>query len=243
MYGTKAGLETPLSNTLRNFIQALPLKNPVGDNFSEIDKKVQYQDWLNQQAYDPHDRPSAQQQQLGLFKEAIWHYTAQGSGTLSNVTYHLVKDQVDQLGIFDPVSIKQAKMLVSAIREGPVIEEDLFRGVRLPRTQAQDLMNLKLGDTVEMPGIKSFSLDRWTADKFAAAYGEEIQSVLFVMKGAKRGLPVDVISSMMGEKEIITFGKFKVLGIEDTHPTKGAGNFYVDPKPQRVITIKQVGTH
>ena len=205
-YGTRAGFHQELHPTLRNFIAALPLK----DQTSMVTSP--YKTWMEGAPYKVDKSASYQ---LSLFKDAIRRYTGTASTPMSDIIYNLIKGKHTTTTYNEDLT-EQARMLVSAVREGPVFDDPLYRGIMLSKEHPAlgKLMSIKPGDVVEMPGIKSFTTSPFTAQSFATG-GGNTHPIMFVVVGAKRGLPVDVISSNRGESEVITFGKFRVMDVHD----------------------------
>lgn len=130
-------------------------------------------------------------------------------------------------------SFAAAPVLVEGIRSAPITNATLFRGIKSDAPIA-DLEKLSTGDSVDFGRLTSFSNDR----SQAAYYGGGKHSYEIRLEGSTRALSTDELTGMK-HGEHITFGKFKVIGIEGPSAHKLPEAYVGRTKFKRTIVLKQ----
>ena len=170
--------------------------------------------------------------------------------------------------------IEKVRPLVEAIRQAPEATMPLYRaiGVSKPYTIGKTVYNaeakfdnLKVGDTMSLDRVTSFSGEPEIAAQFAAT-PQSIASGVFdpsgdmhpddakdysnyqiIIEGPHKSLDVAPYSRY-GEKERLTHGKFEVVKVENWTATvikgpKGSGLPNIVVPYKRTITVRQVATY
>lgn len=103
-----------------------------------------------------------------------------------------------------------------------------------------EIDRLKKGDAFNMPGVTSFTTDKYTADQFARGeargqggrgdrYERRFSAVTLEVQGA-RGIPVAALSPW-DQKEVLTRGKFVVDSVTKT-PYRNIFDYYLILRPR-----------
>jgi hypothetical protein len=123
-------------------------------------------------------------------------------------------------------SVREGAIALSrAVADSAPLDAPIYRGINIfphpnaPKT-AEYFSSLKSGDEINLPGVTSFTTDHEIADQFALGVakgqgkggGTPVLAVTFEIEKGARGLPVAALSPW-DQKEIITQGRFKVVGI------------------------------
>ena len=141
---------------------------------------------------------------------------------------------------------REKRRLNNAIKEGTAhpflplmhsIKDTLYRGLSVNKSNM--LATAQVGDTIKL-GATSFSKSKSQASSFAVPFTKDIRLLMQVTGGVKKGLYIpDYVNSKdhniepdkLKEKEVVAFGKFKVLAVRDTK---------FDRWPGRILTLRSI---
>lgn len=95
-------------------------------------------------------------------------------------------------------------------------ERTLYRGIKM---SYEDLIDIKIGDTIDQKGISSWTTSNFIADSFATSMARDGASVKFVLEGGtKKGADISAIKGTGRRRETETLisrkSKQVITGIE-----------------------------
>ena len=143
-------------------------------------------------------------------------------------------------GDMAPEAIKDAELLLNAVRNGEDFDRPLYRGISL-RDMSSPILRLKQGDHFQIADIASFSQNQQVGKNFSIGPKQGDIHVVFQTDGVTRGVstfkynPHPERIGMQDESEVISNGRFEVTGVEDQKS-------YYGPNVYHTIHIKQLGT-
>ncbi len=126
----------------------------------------------------------------------------------------------------------RAQAVINAVRTAPASDTVLYRGMRVSTSHKQLLEQYKEGATIDM-NVSSFSTSAGVAKVFSEGAGRGNTRVIIGVVGQHHSLPIQNLaknSSVFSEKEFLSGGRFKVIGIDKQ---AGFGT---------VISMKQIET-
>lgn len=170
------------------------------------------------------------EERIGLYSNSISKYTGHSYGDIKNayrVKYGINKEYYGKLD--QEEAMKASNALDDYIYQAPKYEGEVYRGITLSdKNYDKVIRELKSGKTIDMQGISSWSTDEEVAKNFIEdnEYFDTPNAILFKLEN-KSGTPVDSISNVPGEKEVLhpTTARYKLKKIEDSNIslyTKGA---------------------
>ena len=123
--------------------------------------------------------------------------------------------------IFTPTkeTYKKAKIILRKLAAMEIKPIETWRGYGVDEKSGKypGLEAYGVGKTIDIPSLSSFSIDKEVAYVFAKDNGPKKGrwGIIFYTPETHRGVDVDFLSAFEGgEKEIISFGKFKIIKME-----------------------------
>jgi hypothetical protein len=175
-------------------------------------------------------KPIPATKDLVELRHAVSSYTGSFSTKLSAMSAAYTKTgqfppDASELVPGQPRTYAQAaETLMSAIKNADPVDTPLYRGFDAPTTRDMPLEQLlhakipeledaKVGDTLDMPGVKSFSHSQGVGEHFADE-GASTNTYLIQTTGPVKAFNVAEASYYPEQQEAISMGKFKVVGVE-----------------------------
>lgn len=118
--------------------------------------------------------------------------------------------------IFKPTkeTFEKAKVILTKLADGEIKPVKTWRGYGAAEESGDypGLNTYKIGSIIDVPNLSSFSIDKKVAEEFAVdGVMDGRWGILFYVPETHSGIDVDFLSQHEGdEKEIISFGKFKI---------------------------------
>lgn len=114
---------------------------------------------------------------------------------------------------------QEAAILVNAVRQGEIVPSNLYRGLSFDQEDTtnplyQQLKKIKVGETITLDRLSSFTSERSLAAYYATIGSEAVKThdFEFILQGSKAVYMDDLTG--MAQGEYITHGKFEVTSVE-----------------------------
>lgn len=168
------------------------------------------------------------------YSESIADYTGNKYGDIKNAyraKYGISKEYYGKIS--QEKAEKASNNLDDYIYQAPKYDGEVYRGMTLNDENYDNIIkNLKSGKIMDMQGISSWSSEREISEEFIEGnlYPDTPNAILFKLQN-KSGTPIDSISSMSGEYEVLhpTTARYKLKKIEEND-----NNYF---NANRIVTV------
>jgi len=129
--------------------------------------------------------------------------------------FNMVNDGIRDIFMPTRETFKKAKVILRKLAGSEIKPVETWRGYGIDEKSGKypGLEAYKIGEIIDVPNLSSFSIEKEVAVNFALDNGPEKGrwGIIFYVPKTYRGVDVDFLSAFEGgEKEIISFGKFKI---------------------------------